>query len=663
MRPSRVLASALLAAAASVSLAALTPLRAEAFCGFYVSGADQKLFADATQVVLMREGTKTVLSMQNDYKGPPEKFALVIPVPVVLAKENVKVLPRAIFDKIDKLGAPRLVEYWEQDPCPPPGLGTIGHGAGMGTGQGFGSGAGRLGGAHASDLGVRIEAKFEVGEYEIVVLSALDSGGLDKWLKQEKYAIPDGAEPFFRPYVAAGMKFFVAKVDITKVKLENGRATLSPLRFHYDSERFTLPVRLGLINSSGKQDLIVNVLAKGQRYDVANYPNATIPTNLDVTESTRGRFGEVYAALFDKVVEKTPKAVVTEYSWDPGTCDPCPGPTLDGDDLATLGADVLPGGTSGLVGRSGSPPSLRMGATTVNGALPPEVIQRIVRQNFGRFRLCYENGLKKNPNLSGRIAVKFVIGADGSVSRSGDGGSDLPDTAVRECVAKSFMGLSFPKPEKGTVEVVYPIAFSPSGGSTFSRGGMASPYVLTRLHARYDKTSLGEDLVFRAAPPISGGREVRDEHQELEKGAISAATNNFQGRYAIRHPWTGPIACREPVRGVWGGPPSGTPEAPTLAAEKAAFVPRGASLGTFVKSPLEGLDGTSAQATLDAGAPASPAPDASTPPDASSLNGPPPVVPPAKRGCDSTGHGPEGTGAFLFGACVMAVRALRRRRG
>src|SRR3982750_635764 len=94
---------------------------ADAFCGFYVSGSGAKLAADATQVVLMREGTRTVLSMQNDYQGPPADFAMVVPVPVVLQKENVKTLPKAIFEKVDALSAPRLVEYWEQDPCPTPG--------------------------------------------------------------------------------------------------------------------------------------------------------------------------------------------------------------------------------------------------------------------------------------------------------------------------------------------------------------------------------------------------------------------------------------------------------------------------------------------------------------------------------------------------------------
>ena len=106
-------------------------------------------------------------------------------------------------------------------------------------------------------------------------------------------------------------------------------------------------------------------------------------------------------------------------------------------------------------------PSVRMGATTVNGRLPPEVIQRIVRQNFGRFRMCYEQGLSRNPNLEGRVGVRFVIGRDGAVSTAGNGGSDLPDQTVVSCVVSAFYGLSFPQPEGGIVTVVYPIMFSP----------------------------------------------------------------------------------------------------------------------------------------------------------------------------------------------------------
>lgn len=123
------------------------------------------------------------------------------------------------------------------------------------------------------------------------------------------------------------------------------------------------------------------------------------------------------------------------------------------------------GRSGGLAARAHKPksPSMRVGSTTMSGRLPAEVIQRIVRQNFGRFRLCYENGLRNNPSLQGRVEVRFIIGRDGAVSNVGNGASDLPDSAVVSCVVRAFYGLSFPQPEDGIVKVGYPIMFSPGG--------------------------------------------------------------------------------------------------------------------------------------------------------------------------------------------------------
>jgi MYXO-CTERM domain-containing protein len=283
--------------------------RAHAFCGFYVGGAGAKMYNNATEVVLMRHGTTTVLSMQNNYQGPPDKFALVVPVPAVIKEAQVRTLPRDLFDKVDTLGAPRLVEYWEHDPC------------GRDVDEDDEPGAMRLDAVKESDdsggesdhreYHVKVEARFSVGEYNIEVLSAEQSTGLDAWLRDHHYTIPEGAEPLLRPYVEQGMKWFIAKVDPNKVTFKDGMATLSPLRFYYDTPEFTLPIRLGLANSSGTQDLIVNILAPNTRYEVANYPNATIPTNLRVNDGVRTQFTEFYAALFDAV------------------------------DLATFGADVI----------------------------------------------------------------------------------------------------------------------------------------------------------------------------------------------------------------------------------------------------------------------------------------------------------------------------------
>ena len=135
--------------------------------------------------------------------------------------------------------------------------------------------------------------------------------------------------------------------------------------------------------------------------------------------------------------------------------------------VGTIGHDFTGGNghsTGQLRGghRPKSPSMIHTGVANVNGRLPPEVIQRVVRQNHGRFKACYENGLRNNPSLSGRVSVRFVIGRDGDVSNVGNGGSDLPDAGVVSCVTRAFYGLSFPHPENGIVTVTYPIVFSPA---------------------------------------------------------------------------------------------------------------------------------------------------------------------------------------------------------
>ena len=574
-----------------------TTARADAFCGFYVSGGDTKLYNNATQVVLMREGTRTALSMANNYEGPAENFAMVVPVPVILQKENVKTLPKALFDKIDQLDAPRLVEYWEQDPCwQPPAM----EGRAKG-GAPSPMPAPPVARAESASLGVTVEAKFTVGEYDIAILSAKYAAGLDTWLKQEKYKIPEGSEPYFKPYIAAGSKFFVAKVDASKVTKDGkGHTMLSPLRFHYDSEQFALPVRLGLVNSKGTQDLIVHVLAKGKRYEVANYPNVTIPTNLDVAENARDSFGSFYAALFDSTVAKTPKSVVTEYSWDSATCDPCPGPTLDSSDLATLGADVMGPDVPA------TPPT------------PP----------------------KKKPPTEKECSPPWTVDANG----------------VRHYKKECLGDDSAPPPVRVPPRNYY-------------------GYTLTRLHARYTKESLGEDLVFKEAGPITGGREVMKPSAqggapELEHGAVPAqyGGNNFQGRYAIRHPWTGPIACKDPRRNVWGGPPAqyaaqagiAAPTQPK-AAKDLAFVPRDTPLPSFMRSEIPELGVKPSGATPSGIGPAGSAsatPDKGAPPSADADAG---TAKPTKTGgCAEAPNGGSGAVTAVFAALVLS--ALRRKK-
>ena len=458
---------------------ALAPSSAHAFCGFFVAGSNQNLTNDASKVVLMRKGTKTALTMSNNYKGPPESFAMVVPVPVVLQKNDVKTLAPDVFDHIDQLSAPRLVEYWEQDPC------RAREEEEMTKRRRYEEDAQEGGGRpFPKGHGVTVEAQFAVGEYEIVILSAKEAGGLETWLTEHKYRIPNGAAEALAPYVKSQMKFFVAKVDIKKVKRDaNGAVVLSPLRVIYESQDLRLPVRLGLLNANGKQDLIVYVLNPTSRFEVANYTNVFVPTNLEVIDEVRRSFASFYAQLFDETLRRANnRAVVTEYAWQTSSCDPCPVPPLQASDLATLGDDVL----SGNHAKAGN---------------------------------------------------------------AGQGG----------------------------------------GGMRGGYYGELANWVLTRLHTRYGKETLSEDLIFREAKPIVGGRALGNTEPNEAPGQVQPASeNNFQARYIIRHYFQGQVSCKDPLWGRWGGPPGG--EASVQAARDLAAAPRGkVVLGKVVRTSLPAL--------------------------------------------------------------------------
>jgi hypothetical protein len=159
-----------------------------AFCGFYVAKADTKLFNKASQVVLARQGDRTVLTMANDFRGDPKEFAIVIPVPVVLQKGQIHIGDKALLDHIDAYSAPRLVEYFDEDPCALVAYDRI---APMAAASPRMQAQG--GSAGAKSLGVKIEAQYTVGEYDILILSALQSSGLETWLRENGYRIPAGA--------------------------------------------------------------------------------------------------------------------------------------------------------------------------------------------------------------------------------------------------------------------------------------------------------------------------------------------------------------------------------------------------------------------------------------------------------------------------------------
>ena len=293
--------------------------QAIAFCGFYVGGADAKLFNKASQVVIARNGDQTILTMANDFQGAIKDFAMVVPVPVAIRREQVHIGKRSTINKLDAFSQPRLVEYFDPDPCTPIMPSAVMEGSDAAKA----SAPAPILRKSPAKLGVTVEDRFKVNEYEIVILSAKESNGLETWLRQSGYNIPKGASELLSPYIKQKLKFFVAKIDIKEFNKTKAKV-LRPLQIAYQSPKFMLPIRLGMINSRGEQDLVVYILSPKGRAELTNYRTVKIPTGTEIPEYIKSEFGSFYKAAFQKVYEREQKKVAfLEYAWDTGNCDPC----------------------------------------------------------------------------------------------------------------------------------------------------------------------------------------------------------------------------------------------------------------------------------------------------------------------------------------------------
>jgi hypothetical protein len=313
----------------------LVPRVALPFCGFYVAKADAKVFNRASRVVVVREGDRTALTMANDFQGDAREFAVVVPVPTRIERSAVSVVDMSLLDQLDAYSAPRLVEYFDPDPCAPspPALDGLGYAAAMTKRQELAP-AGKA-------LGVTIEASYSVGEYDILILSAEQSAGLETWLRQNGYGLPPGAASILGSYLRQGMHFFVAKVNLGE-QARLGLSFLRPLQVRYTTPRFMLPIRLGTVSARGPQDLFVYAISPRGRVETTNYRTVRMPSGMTVPDFVKDDFKPFIRAVFDRSVKREEgQAVFTEYAWDMASCDPCAADPLSPDALGKLG--VVPG--------------------------------------------------------------------------------------------------------------------------------------------------------------------------------------------------------------------------------------------------------------------------------------------------------------------------------
>lgn len=297
----------------------LLPSVAHAFCGTYVGPAGSELGNGVSQVVVARSGTQTTLTLSADVIGDVSTFGMVIPVPEVLEEGQVSLADPAWFDALNAYSTPRIVSYTcdqlYADYSSSADSGAVDEGD--------------------PAEGVEVEAAYSVGEYDIVVLSATGADGLVAWLDHNGFSLTERAAPVVQEYIDAGQYFLAARVDLDA--LPDSAAYLTPLQFRYQSEAFSLPIRIGTTVATAEQEVVIYALTgEGDgRVAIANYPETEIADECMLPESTTD-----YAAWYDAQLDSAFAAGtwLTEYAWSPSGCDPCSSDPPDREILSALGA-------------------------------------------------------------------------------------------------------------------------------------------------------------------------------------------------------------------------------------------------------------------------------------------------------------------------------------
>lgn len=508
----------------AVATAALTLVassivsRAQAMPAFFAGAPGDTLRCDTAHVIVMTDRAHTVLTVAPEYRGPRKRFAWIIGVPAPVTKEDVETVPRELVDRIAEIDAPRLVELWEQDPCGKGGPSLNASGGGEGGGRWEGMGLGLTGPA-----ALPTRARPWGGARAVLA----DATALRAWIASEKLELPAGADGVLAQNPS--LSFVAVPIDPATLTFDGDRAVLPPLRVAYAAEP-ALPLRLGSLNGA-TQDVALHLLAREHRFEVGNMDGTLLPPDLDVDGKASAAPGTFYEALLGKA--RLGSAAVTEYAWEAPRCIDCPTRPLDGIELGTLGVDALPSAPNALSSFQTAISIWDEHANILEG-LAADASDAIRKSDVHE---CVQWGA---------MTVKLVIAANGAVANVTVTRSNIADARQEACVVARLGKLAVRPTAAGEISLQL--------GFTRDWALDTPSWQLTRIRLRG-----AGDVTLREGGP----------------------TKPFRARYVVRHPWTGPMACGDPNRGMWG-PREGNLENRHESAVHALFLgPRAATVPAF----------------------------------------------------------------------------------
>ncbi len=518
--------------------AVLPPATARAFGGFSASASPSAVAHPASDVVLLREGTHTVMTVAPWYRGPAAPLVLVLPVEPTVTLRSVRTGEPAVIEHIAALSAPRLVQMYEQDPCS--------------------SSTAALDESNPTEpptsapppidyqRSPAFTAPHASTPYSFSLLARPSASEVLSALEAAHVRAPDGLLAALAPLVRQHKSFLLARVNVTPAQLrsDTSRAVrLTPIRIEFESDELTVPVRLTLLQLGPLQqthELNLYVLSRQSRYEASQRPVEFALTNQTLLGEAQRSFAGFYQAVLDRQFAAQPNIVLTEYAWASTSCDPCPIAPLREHDLQSLGADAV-FGVNGSVAWAPRPAE-----PVVNGGLTVEVARAVSQRGLGAIRTCITAHALDRAQAARGFRVRVHVGAAGRVSRA-----VLTEHAlsplVAECVAQAVSQWVYPPPST-TQPAIVEQRWTLSDLSPLT--GRFGSFVLTRLRTRLSPQSPRHELLLHESAAVMGGRELRDQRGVLEVGAATSRWGNaFQTRFVVRHPWTGAINCAHPRRG------------------------------------------------------------------------------------------------------------------
>ena len=316
---------------AATAAGLLLPAGAWAFCGTYVGGAGSEIYNQVSEVVYVRSGTRTTLTLHSDVLGDTDDFAMLIPVPEVISQDNIHTVDASAIQMLDDYSAPRRVRYTCEDFRPRDSESDADADSDADTDTDT-----------DTDWDVDVEAEYVVGEYSVVILSSGDAGDLQGWLNLHGYVTPPDEKGILDSYIQQGTYFLAARLNEDGVLPSDSR--LSPLQLSYEAEMMSLPIRIGTLSAEDTQDLIIyamNPLEDGAA-GISNYPEAQLEESClwlppEGDSLNDEQFAAFYLSQLDAAYAESGAFWTQEYAWAGGKCDPCEGTLDDLGALVTLG--------------------------------------------------------------------------------------------------------------------------------------------------------------------------------------------------------------------------------------------------------------------------------------------------------------------------------------